>query len=134
MKVMPSVQKFMTYLVKTIDVHQNVSHANDLMRRLHLRFLPIVKAGALVGVLTDKEVHMILSLKEHDTSNMKIEDFYSNDFLNFSPEALMDEVLIKMIEKRACCAIVSEKEKLIGVFTETDAYKQLLNLLRSDIS
>ena len=134
MKIMPPVQKFMTYLVKTIDVNQSVSQANDLMRKLHLRYLPITKAGALVGVLTDKEVHMILSLKGHDSSDMKIEDFYSNDFLKFSPETLMDEVLSNMIEKRASCAIVIENEKLIGVFSEMDAYKRLLDFLQSNAS
>jgi acetoin utilization protein AcuB len=131
MKHIPNVQKYMTYIPKSIGFDQPISQANDIMRKLHLRHLPVLKGGKLVGILTDRDIKLVMSFKDVDPTALKVEEACTPDPYITKPDAPLNEVVAIMAEKKYGCALIVDNEKLVGIFTETDAYKALAELLET---
>lgn len=131
MKAIPTVQKFMTYVPKSIGFDQTIAQASEFMRKLHLRHLPVLKGGQLVGILTDRDINLVLGFKDVDATTMTVEEAYTPEPYFTSPTAPLNEVVAQMAEKKYGCALVVDNGKLVGIFTETDAYKALAELLET---
>ena len=131
MKAIPTVQKFMTYVPKSIGYDQSIAQASEFMRKLHLRHLPVLKGGILVGILTDRDINLVMSFKDAEASTMKVEQAYTPDPYFVSPHAPLNEVVAYMADKKIGCALVVDNDKLVGIFTEVDAYKALAELLET---
>lgn len=131
MKAIPPVQKYMTYVPKTIEASENISQARDVMRKLHLRHLPVLKNGKLVGILTDRDINLLLQLDMVDPKNATIEGAYTNEPYFTAPETPLNEVVAHMAEHKYGCALIMDRGNLIGIFTEIDAYRALAELLET---
>jgi len=131
MKAIPTVQKFMTYVPKTIGFDQPIAKASELMRKLHLRHLPVLKAGKLVGIITDRDINMVMSFRDVDAETMTVDEAYTPEPYFTKPSAPLNEVVAEMAEKKYGCALVVDNGKLVGIFTEIDAYKALSELLET---
>ncbi|MGZ3725919.1 MAG: CBS domain-containing protein [Pseudobdellovibrio sp.] len=131
MKAIPHIQKYMTYVPKSIGFDQSIAQASEFMRKLHLRHLPVLKGGKLVGILTDRDINLLLSFKDVDAEKTTVEEAYTPHPYMTSPEAPLNEVVAHMAEKKYGCALIVDNGKLVGIFTETDAYKALSELLET---
>ncbi len=131
MKAIPTVQKFMTHVPKSIGFDQTIAQASEFMQKLHLRHLPVLKGGQLIGILTDRDINLVLGFKDVDASVMKVEEAFTPDPYFTSPTAPLNEVVAQMAEKKYGCALVVDNGKLVGIFTEVDAYKALAELLET---
>lgn len=131
MKAIPTVQKFMTYVPKSIGFDQSLDQASEFMRKLHMRHLPVLKGGKLVGILTDRDINLVLSFKDVDPMLTKVEEAYTPDPYVTAPTTPLNEVVAHMAEKKYGCALVVDNGKLVGIFTEVDAYKALAELLET---
>lgn len=131
MKSIPTVQKFMTYTPKSIGYDQTLAHANEFMRKLHLRHLPVLKGGELIGILTDRDLKLVMGFKDVDAETTTVEEALTPDPYVTSPTSPLNEVVAEMAEHKYGCALVVDHGKLVGIFTETDAYKALADLLET---
>lgn len=131
MKAVPTVQKFMTYVPKSIGYDQTIAQATEVMRKLHLRHLPVLKGGNLVGILTDRDINLVNSLKDVDPTKMSVEEAYTADPYFTKPDAPLNEVVAEMASHKYGCALVVDNGKLVGIFTEIDAYRALSELLET---
>lgn len=131
MKVIPQVRKFMTYQPQVIDSEQSVAQARDFMREHRLRHLPVVGSQGLVGILTDRDIKLVLGFKDADPQRLKVGDACTPSPYMTTPEALLSEVVAHMADKKYGCALVVDNGKLVGIFTETDAYRALSELLET---
>lgn len=131
MKAIPTVQKYMTYVPKSIGFDQSITQAGEVMRKLHLRHLPVLKGGKLVGILTDRDLNLLLSFKDVNSQTATVEDAYTADPYFTAPDAPLNEVVAHMADKKIGCALVVDNGKLVGIFTEVDAYKALAELLET---
>ncbi len=131
MKAIPHIQKYMTYVPKSIGHDQAISQAHDVMRKLHLRHLPVLKGGKLVGILTDRDIKLVLGFKNANPETLKVEDAYTPDPYFTSPNTPLNEVVANMAQNKYGCALVVDNDKLVGIFTETDAYKALCDLMET---
>ena len=59
-KAIPIVQKYMTHVPKSIGYDQTIAQANDFMKKLKLRHLPVLKGGKLVGLISDRDINLLL--------------------------------------------------------------------------
>ena len=106
MKAIPTVKKFMTYVPKSIGFDQSLEHASEFMKKLHMRHLPVLNGGKLVGILTDRDINLVLSFKDVDPSTTKVEEAYTPDPYITSPNTPLNEVVAHMAEKKYGCALV----------------------------
>ena len=131
MKAIPVIQKYMTYVPKSIGCDQTIEQANDFMKMLKVRHLPVLKAGKLVGVISDRDINFVLQFKDVDPKKMTVEEAYTADPYCTSPTTPLNEVVAHMAEKKYGCALIVDNAKVVGIFTEIDAYKALSELLET---
>ena len=131
MKTIPTIQKYMTYVPKTIGCDQTIAQASEVMRKLHIRHLPVLKGGKLVGVLTDRDVNLVLGFKDVDASTLTVDEALTPEPYFTQPDAPLNEVVTMMAEKKYGCALIVDNGSLVGIFTEVDAYRALAELLET---
>ena len=133
-KSIPSVQKYMTTVPYSIGPDQKLSLAHSMMREHHFRHLPVLSGGKLVGILTDRDLHLIETLKDVDPEKVIVEDAMSQMPYAVAPEAPMDEVAAEMAEHKYGCAVVIQNHKVVGVLTTVDICRALAELLRTRLA
>jgi acetoin utilization protein AcuB len=131
MKAIPTIQKYMTVLPHTIGFDQTLEKAQNMMREYQIRHLPILKGGKLVGILSDRDIKLILSFADVDPKKITVDEAYTPDPYITQVSTSLDEVASHMAEHKYGCALVTDNNKLVGIFTEVDAMKALSELLNT---
>jgi acetoin utilization protein AcuB len=121
----------MTLVPRSIGYDRPLQQALDQMREFRIRHLPVLKGGELVGILTDRDINLVLTLKDTDAESTTVEEAYTPDPYFTSPTAPLNEVAAHMAGKKYGCALVVDNGKLVGIFTETDALRALSEVLES---
>jgi acetoin utilization protein AcuB len=65
-KSIPQVQKYMTTDIQTIGDEQPMSVAHRMMREQRIRHLPVLHQGRVVGIVTDRDLHLVETLQDVD--------------------------------------------------------------------
>jgi acetoin utilization protein AcuB len=121
----------MTTVPHSIGLEQTLSMASAMMAEHHIRHLPVLQGGTLLGILTDRDVKLIQSLAGVDAERTTVEEAMTEQPFTVSPDAQLDEVVSEMAEKRYGCAVVVQNHRVVGIFTAVDACQALSELLRS---
>ena len=132
------VGNFMTPEPVTIDESESMGEALVLMRRNQIRHLPVVTGNLLVGIVTDRDLRRA---SPSLLSGVNEEEY--KEILNATPVArimtrepftvrldtdLIDAVRI-LVDKRISSLPVVNGAELVGIFTEVDALRVLLDVL-----
>lgn len=129
-KPIPSVQKYMTTSPHTVGTDQTLAHAHTILREHKIRHLPVLRGGELVGMLTDRDLALIETLKDVDPANVQVEDAMSTNIFTVSPDAPLDQVVAQMAAKKYGSAVVVQNKHVVGILTNVDvctAFAELLN-------
>ena len=78
-KPIPKIQKYMTTTPHTVRPDMPLAEAQKLMRDHHIRHLPVLEGGSLRGMLTQRDVHLVETLKDVDPRKVPVEDAMSQD-------------------------------------------------------
>jgi acetoin utilization protein AcuB len=117
----PSIESFMTPVVHTIRSNAPLSDAHAVMREHHIRHLPVLEGGALVGMVSERDMHLVESLGVGKANEITVEEAMSQDVLVVEPTADLSEVARLMAERKAGSAVVVHDQKVKGIFTTQDA-------------
>jgi acetoin utilization protein AcuB len=120
---MPSIGDVMTRTPVMVEIDATVVEAQDLMVDHEIRHLPVVDTGQLVGVVSDRDIAALENDADASdlTARIKVREVCSLDHYSLAPDAPLDAVLMHMAEHRIGSVVVTEAEKVVGVFTATDA-------------
>jgi acetoin utilization protein AcuB len=133
------VREIMVDAVQTAAPDQTLREALDLMRSKHIRQLPVVEDGKLVGILTDRDVKRaspsILShidQEEYDRvlDETKIRQLMTKEPLTVTPTMSLKAALKIFISKKVGALPVVSDGRLVGIVTQTDALRVLDNMLK----
>jgi acetoin utilization protein AcuB len=138
------VKDVMTRDPISIEPEAPVGTALDVMRTKHVRHLPVVdEAGVLVGIVTDRDlrhaafapaVQEYLSVRAHrrvrqlgeTLENLRVRDVMTWVVVTTGPEAPLLSAALVMLESRVGSLPVLEGGRLVGVLTEQDVLKALM--------
>ncbi len=126
-----AIENFMTHSVHTIAVDKTLAAAHELMRRHNIRHLPVLQRGKLKGIVTQRDLTLVETLKGVDPSGVTVDDAMTEDVLSVSPRAPLAEVARKMAHEKFGCAVVIEAGHVVGIFTGIDSLRTLDFLLTS---
>lgn len=129
MKAIPTVDKYMTSAPITIGAEQSLEKASKLMHEHRIRHLPVLKGGQLVGILSDRDIKMVTSLKDVDPTKVLVDEALTSDPFTVSPRAALNEVCEQMAEHKYGSVLVLDNHKLVGIFTWVDALYAFQELL-----
>jgi acetoin utilization protein AcuB len=125
-----AISEFMTPSPHSIGAEQSLDTAHRMMRSHAIRHLPVLEAGKLVGLLSQRDLYLIEALDKLDTTNVRVDEAMSQDTYVVGPTAPLEEVARVMADKKIGCAVVIDHAKIVGVFTTIDALRALADLLR----
>ena len=133
-KAIPRVDKYMTASPCTIGRDQPLTQAHKLMRDHHIRHLPVLSQGKLVGILSDRDLHLIESLQDVAPDQVLVEDAMTPSVYTVAPTAPLDEVVREMARHKYGSAVVEDHDKVVGVFTTIDALRAFADLLETRLT
>jgi len=125
---------------RPITVHPDtpIDDALKLMRDSKVRRLPVLdKAGKLVGIITEKDLLYVspspaTSLSIHELhyliSKIKVQDVMTKDVITATEYTPLEEAARVMADNKIGNLPVMRDDKLVGIITETDAFKVFLEL------
>ncbi len=131
------VKDVMVKEVATLDVNDELSLANDIMRLGRIRHLPVVDGTRLAGIVSERDLFrsslaQALGYGSKDTRDLMktlhIKDVMVADVVTISSEMGVCEAVRLMLERKIGCLPVVENERLVGLITETDMLLQFLKM------
>jgi acetoin utilization protein AcuB len=133
-KPIPPIRKYMSTSPHTIGKDQTLAKAHAMLREHKIRHLPVLDGGKLVGIVTDRDLRLIETLKDVDPEKVTVEDAMSQDVYVVSPESPLDEVARDMAEHKYGSAVVMQNGKVVGIFTTVDGMVALHELLHTRLA
>ena len=82
------------------------------MAKLKVRHLPVTRNGKVVGIVSDRDLKLVMGFEEIDTAETTVADVCHPKPYLVGPDALLREVAAEMAEKRLGSAIVVQNGKM----------------------
>lgn len=129
--LMPLISRYMTMGPWTIGKDAKMSQAHELMRAHRIRHLPVLEGGKLVGIVSDRDLHLIETLPDSDPDEVTVEEAMTEDVYAVGLDAPVDAVAERMAaHKYGCAIVVNRRGGVEGIFTTIDAMQVLADVLR----
>lgn len=113
-----------------IGSDRTLAEAHETMRQHGIRHLPVVEGRRLVGIVSQRDLYLLETLRGVDVASEKVSEAMTPDPFTTRSDAPLDEVAREMAEHKYGSAVVVEDGKVVGVFTTVDALRALSTLLR----
>lgn len=132
------VGKRMTRNPLTVTENTTVQEAEELMRKHNIRRLPVVRGEKLVGIVTELDLLRVspsaatsLSIFELNylLTRLKVKEAMAKNPHTVTPETTLEEAALLMREKEVGALPVVEKQKLVGIITESDIFDAFIDLM-----
>ncbi|MGA2110703.1 MAG: CBS domain-containing protein [Anaerolineales bacterium] len=132
------VRERMSKPVITIPPQTTVPEALNLMKQEHIRRLPVVEHGKLVGYVTDK--HLLSASPSPATSlsvweityllsKLAVDRIMSRQVITTSEDTPLEEAARIMVDNKIGGLPVLRGEQLVGIITESDLMKTFLEFM-----
>jgi CBS domain-containing protein len=132
------VRDIMSEHIVTISSDDSLSTVEDIMTLGGVRHMPVVRAGTLVGVVSERDLlrASLSNLSAFGTEQrraflqvVEIKRVMSAPPIVIGPDASVEEAARVMAERKIGCLPVLEKTKLVGMLTETDVLRYFAGLV-----
>ncbi|MBL4846525.1 MAG: CBS domain-containing protein [Planctomycetes bacterium] len=138
---MSVLREIMTPEVHTLQLNQKLIDAIKFLHDHKVRHIPIVDSeGALVGVLTDRDVKRATpsplapnqrEVWENVVTGTDLERVMSRDPITATGDTTLIEALHRLVEDRIGCLPILEDGKLVGIVTARDLFRASLTALEA---
>ena len=133
------VQGWMTSEVTTVEEDTSMMKASIIMKEKKIRCLPVVnKEGKVIGIVSDRDLKDAAPSKattldvyelNYLLSSMKIKDIMTKKVIFVRPDETVEFAAVLMLENKiSSLPVINNREKLVGVITQTDIFKVLIDI------
>ncbi len=122
----------------TVAPEDTLKQAWDLMNARHIRHLPVLAEGKVVGIITDRMVREAMPSPEMIAQPEEVRSFLSmvqvaermrREVLAGQPITPIERAARLFLEHRIGCLPVLEENRLVGILTKTDLLQALVDIL-----
>lgn len=123
----------------TVTPSTKVDEAESLMKKHKFRRLPVVENGKLVGFLSDKDLLQVMpsaatTLAKYEItsllSKIEVKEIMTKDVITVDEDATIEEAALIMCNKKISgLPVISSVGAVVGVITETDIFKALVDVM-----
>jgi CBS domain-containing protein len=124
------VSSLMTRNVRTEKEDQNVITACRIMYENNIGSIIIVKKDdniKPVGIITERDVVRLLGSLKPDLLQTPLRDIMSRPLVNISINSSVRDAIQTMQQKNIRRLIVSDGEKMVGIITDKDIFRAIMN-------
>ncbi|MBM4255526.1 MAG: CBS domain-containing protein [Deltaproteobacteria bacterium] len=134
---MKSVGDIMTREVVTLARNDSLLVAKDILQQGRIRHFAVVDNGIVVGVVSQRDLYKaslgsVLKYGEKAQqaflSGISIKEVMSDPPVTITPHVTVQEAARLMMERKIGCLPVLEGPKLVGIVTESDMLKLVLEM------
>jgi CBS domain-containing protein len=127
------VKDIMVKEVATLDINDELSLANDIMRLGRIRHLPVVDGHRLVGIISERDLFRssLAQALGYGTKNtrelmktLRIKDVMVTGVITIPPDTDVCEATKIMVQEKIGSLPVVHDNMLVGLITETDILMQ----------
>lgn len=125
------VRDVMTRNVVTIEPDASLEAAEELMRRGGFRHLPVVAAGQLAGVVTERDVLPPPGLAQTTVAAHRgrpVRSVMSAGVISVAPEDPLEEAARLLLENKINCLPVVSGSALQGIITGSDIFRSFMQI------
>ena len=105
------------------DPHQTVEHVIRLMAREHIGAVPVCRAGALVGIFSERDFLRRIALEGRTSREPRLAEMMVSRLVCVDPSSSLEDCLAIMTQKRIRHLPVMEQGKLAGIVSIGDLVK-----------
>jgi acetoin utilization protein AcuB len=127
--LMPSVSKYMSIQPWVIECDASVHEADALMCEHHIRHLPVLEDGRLVGVVSDRDLRLLAARGGPRAATAYVNEAMTDHPFIVTGDTALDEVVTIMSEHKYGSVIVMGRDGVEGIFTAVDACRVLADVL-----
>ncbi len=127
------VEDSMTRGVVVLSPETTAGEALALCRERRIRHLPVLEAGRLVGIVSDRDLRSAAPglgdpARASALEKIRVSEVMTRDVATTRPDDPIEEAANRMREKRIGCLPV-EDERLVGILTSSDVMEALVQLI-----
>lgn len=108
----------------TVTLQDTLAAAQEKMISGRLRPLPVVQNGALVGILTDRDIRHHVGIEDRT----RVGTAMTENLLTVSPLTTVEEATQLLLKHQIGGLPVVEEDKLVGLITTSDVLQAFLDL------
>ena len=137
MKQKVPISTIMTQDVVKLNISDNLTKAESLFKKHHIRHIPVVSGNKIIGMLSYTDLLRISFADAVDDDEDEIDTTVYNMFtveqvmakkvITISPDTTIREAAEILSRKEFHALPVCEGDLLVGIITTTDLIKYLLN-------
>ena len=124
-----TIEAVMVPNVHTIGSEITLGKAEEMMRQFHIRHLPVLSGGKVVGVVTDRDLKLLSRFPGYH--EFRVEEAMTPDPYVVSPDTSFTDVAEVMAERKIGCVIVTDHNRVVGIFTAVDAMRLMAAAYRT---
>lgn len=131
------IKNWMTKDVYTVDCDDSVIIAVRMMRDKKIKHLPVMQRGKVVGMVSDRRLKEFLPSKgtaldvyelNYLLENTKIADVMKGELVSAESTLPIEEAAQLLLEKSIGCLPVIDNGKLVGIISDKDIFKALIDI------
>jgi CBS domain-containing protein len=135
---MTTVAEIMTREVKSLEASEPLLSAMQFLREHQVRHIPVLEGGALVGVLTDRDVKRATpsaldpsqrEVWERIVKETPLSRVMTRDPVTATPATPFRDALQRFVDDRIGCLPVVDGGSLVGIVTARDLFRAMLKQL-----
>jgi len=137
------IKDWMNSPVQTVKPRDTVAHARELLERHRINQLPVVRDGALVGLVTDRDLRNASpSAAEQaavdlgrmpapiiDPSKIAVETVMTEKVFYLGPEDSLEDAVRVMRRERFGAIPVVDRNRVVGILTRSDVLDAFMCLV-----
>ncbi len=136
-----SVKSILNPKLVSVSADERLDTVDDIMALGHVRHLPVVKAGELVGIVSQRDLlraslssisNVGLGEKRAFLTSIKLHEIMTRDVITITPDTSIQEAAEIMADEKIGCLPVVDNNHLMGMITETDLLHFMAELGRAD--
>ena len=122
----------MTAARHVVSPNDSLVSAKELMQFHGIRHLPVVDGGRVVGMVTLSDLYVMEGVMEVDPDRTLVASAMSHEAFCVARDSPIGRVAAEMAARKVGSAVVLEDERIVGIFTASDACRVLGQLLGGD--
>ncbi|HVB80691.1 MAG TPA: CBS domain-containing protein [Candidatus Binataceae bacterium] len=110
-----------------VESKESLAAVRRIMDEGHFRRVPVVDGGALVGIVSDRD------LRQHTATlaRVKVNGAMTAPVLSVTPTTLLEEAANLLVKHKVGALPVVDRGKLVGIITATDLLRAFAEVLGS---
>jgi CBS domain-containing protein/uncharacterized membrane protein YuzA (DUF378 family) len=114
------VRDVMTTEPRAVEASATVAEAAQLLKREDVGSLPVIGDGALIGMVTDRDIVVRVLAEGRDPQTTAVGEIASRDVAAAAPDQDLDEALRLMARRQIRRLPVVEGDRLVGILAQAD--------------